>query len=82
MAEYQFSRHARDMMRERRIEVDWIALTLDDPEREEEKDDGTIHYVRSIKDRDGRYLRVLVNPHTKPRKVITAFFDRSLGRKT
>lgn len=82
MGEYRFSKHAQDMIRERRIEEAWVEQTLEDPEREDEKEDGTIHYARTIDDREGRYLRVLVNPGTKPKTIITAFFDRRLGRKT
>jgi hypothetical protein len=81
MDEYRFSKHAQDVIKERRIEEAWVEQTLEDPEREDEKEDGTIHYVRTIDDREGRYLRVLVNPGTKPKIIITAFFDRRLGRK-
>jgi len=80
--EVKYSLHALDMMAERRIEKKWAELAVAEPERVEEREDGTRHYIRAVEERGGRYLRVVLNPTTKPKAVITVFFDRRLERKT
>ncbi|RKY38460.1 MAG: DUF4258 domain-containing protein, partial [Candidatus Omnitrophota bacterium] len=44
MMNYEFSEHAYDMLRERNIQEEWVKLALENPERKESKDDGTIHH--------------------------------------
>jgi len=80
--EVLYSLHALDMMAERRIEKKWAELVVAEPENIEEREDGTQHYIRAIEEREGRYLRVVLNPCSEPKSVITVFFDRRLGRKT
>ena len=79
MVEYQFSEHALEMLRERGIQAAWVHLAMEDPQKSERMEDGTIHYVRVIEDYGGRHLRVVVNPDVKPRRIVTAFFDRRVG---
>lgn len=81
MSEYIFSEHAHDMLLERKIREKWVKLTLTDPDDSKEPDDGTIHYIKCIKEYNNRYLRVIVNPSSEPVKIVTLFFDRRLGRK-
>ena len=52
--EYELSEHASDVVRERNIQEEWIKLTMEDPERKEPQDEGTIHYLRPIKEYGGR----------------------------
>ena len=80
MIEYEFSEHAYDMLRERNIREAWVQSALESPEKKEPKDDGTVHYIRSIEQYGGRYLRVVVNPEVWPRRIVTVFFDRRLRR--
>lgn len=80
MTEYQFSEHAYDMLRERQIREEWVNLAVEDPDKEEVKEDGTVHYIRAIQDHGGRYLRVVINPHVQPRRIVTVSFDRRIGR--
>ena len=82
MIEYEFSEHACDMMKERNIKETWVRLTIEDPEKREPKDDGMVHYIRTIGEYGGRYLRVVVNPGIKPQRIITLFFDRRLRRSS
>lgn len=42
---------------------------------------GNVHYIRAIPERDGRFLRVIVNHHVEPARVVTVFFDRRLRRQ-
>lgn len=80
MTDYELTEHALDMLKERNIKKDWIRLAMDEPEKKEPKNDGTIHFIRPINEHGGRYLRVVVNPNLKPQKIVTAFFDRRIRR--
>lgn len=80
MIEYEFSEHAYDMLKERNIREAWVQLVLDNPEKKESMDDGTVHYIRSIEQHEGRYLRVVVNPDVRPQRIVTVFFDRRIRR--
>ena len=80
MIEYEFSEHANDMLRERNIRESWVKLAIEDPEKKEPKDDGTVHYIRAIEQYGGRYLRVVVNPDVRPQRIVTVFFDRRIRR--
>jgi hypothetical protein len=42
---------------------------------------GNIHHIKAIPEHGGRFLRVVVNPHVQPGRIVTLFFDRRLGRQ-
>lgn len=77
---YFVNQLAEDMLLERNITVEWVQFALNNPEQKETKEDGTIHYICSIKEYKGKYLRVVVNPGSNPVRIVTAFFDRRIGR--
>lgn len=79
MIDYEFSEHAYEMLKERNIKESWMRLTLENPDKEDVKEDGTIHHIKSIKEYGGRYWRVVVNAMVRPQRIITLFFDRRLG---
>jgi hypothetical protein len=81
MQDFVYTEHALAVLEERKIKDSWVRLALEDPERKERKEDGTVDYLRPIEEFGSRYLRVAVNPHKQPTTVITVFFDRRLGRK-
>lgn len=58
-----------------------MKLAIEDHERKEEKDDGMVHYISAIEECAGRYLRVVVNPNIKPRRIVTLFFNRRIRKK-
>jgi hypothetical protein len=68
------------MLRERNIRESWVKLAMEDPERQEMMEDGTVHYIRPIEEYEWRYLRVVVNPDVKPKRIVTVFFDRRIRR--
>ena len=80
MLHYCLSNHAVEMKRERDIHGEWIDMTIENPDFTEHRNDGTMHYLRSISDKEGRFLRVIVNPSVDPCRVITLFFDRRIHR--
>jgi len=78
--DYEFSEHAYEMMREQNIREDWVKLTIEDPERKEQMDDGTVPYIKAIDQHEGRFLRVVVNPDISPQRIVMVFFDRRIRR--
>ena len=42
---------------------------------------GNTHYIKAIPEHGGRFLRVIVNHHAAPGRVVTVFFDRGLRRQ-
>jgi ABC-type ATPase with predicted acetyltransferase domain len=79
--DFKLSAHTTDMLKEREIPEEWVQRTLDNPEWENVEKDNNVHYFRSIEERGGRILHVVVNPHVLPQKVITVFFDRRARRQ-
>ena len=53
MIDFEFSEHAENMRKERDVLLSWVRLTLEDPVETEQKDDGTVHYIRLIEEREG-----------------------------
>ncbi|MFH1485438.1 MAG: DUF4258 domain-containing protein [Chloroflexota bacterium] len=80
MPDYEFSEHAYVMLKERNIQEVWVQRAIENPDVKEEKQDGTVHYLRAIPEHGYRYLRVVVNPEAEPQRVVTLFFDRRTGR--
>ncbi len=78
MIDFEFSEHAENMRKERDVLLSWVRLTLEDPVETEQKDDGTVHYIRPIEECGGKHLRVVVNPDAIPWRIVTLFFDRRL----
>ena len=69
------------MLRERAIPMAYIKSSLAKPEKTEERDDGTKHFLRRIPEYGNRWLRVIINVSATPNKAVTAFFDRRLRGK-
>ena len=80
MPGFEFSTHAREMLRERGIAEEWVWRTLKTPNRKKKGKDGNMHYTKSIREREGRVLRVVINPYVDPRCIVTVFFDRRLSK--
>ncbi len=78
----ELSVHFKEMLKERCINLEWTEATLRRPDFTERKNDGTVHYIKRIDEYDGRWLRVIVNESINPNKIITAFFDRRVRRKS
>lgn len=79
--DFELSTHARDMLQERHIAEEWIWRTLSSPDCQETDISGNVHYIKAIPEHGGRFLRVIVNPTVKPKRVVTVFFDRRLRRQ-
>lgn len=81
MKGFELTEHAAGMMHQRGIKAIWMEQAIKSPDKTEVREgEGTKHYIRAIKERGGRYLRVVVSKESKPARIITMFFDRRLGR--
>ena len=76
------SKHFDDMLNERGIRKEWADRATREPERTEDHEDGTRHFIRRIPEFGNRHLRVIVNVLVAPPKRITAFFDRRLRKES
>lgn len=74
----QFTKHAKEMIIERKISEEWISAAILNPERIELGSDGLTHFIKSIPEFEDRVLRVIIDTHVLPKRVITLFFDRRL----
>jgi len=57
------------------IKLEWIERVVRDPEKEFVQEDGRVRRWASIREAEGRYLRVVLMPDRET--VHNAFFDRS-----
>ena len=75
----EYSRHARHVMAERLIPVEWVRLAVAEPalRTSDPNDPDVERFFRPIPQRGDRALRVAVNTHVVPWRVVSVFFDRS-----
>jgi len=80
---FELTKHARVVMNERQIPIEWVERTMISPElRLPDPDDPDIErrFLR-IPEFEGRVLRVAVNNKVVPELVISVFFDRNMRNK-
>ncbi len=77
--DYILTKHAESMLIEREVPVQWITDCIENPDMTEWKDDDTLHLIKAITEYQNRFLRVVVNPYSLPKKIVTFFFDRRLS---
>jgi hypothetical protein len=70
-------------MTERKIEPAWLEQTIASPQLTEPdaQDPAIEHRLAAIAARGYRVLRVVCDPRTKPVKILTVHFDRSMKGK-
>ncbi len=77
--DYVLTEHAKKALAERDIAAEWLERTLATPAlREPDPGDPALErrYL-PIPERDGRVLRVIVDPSVVPMRVVSVFFDRT-----
>ncbi|MEI6502630.1 MAG: DUF4258 domain-containing protein [Armatimonadota bacterium] len=82
MPELLYTKHALDVLHERRIPQEWVTRVVGTPALVEHAADGTVHYIGPIAEQDGRLLRVVLAGEPETHRVVTVFFDRRLRRKS
>jgi Domain of unknown function (DUF4258) len=77
-----YTRHAEDMLVERRIQRAWVEKTVLTPERTEvdPKKSHLRRAYRRIPERGGLWLRVVYDRANDSIRIVTVFFDR--GRRS
>jgi hypothetical protein len=80
---YELTKHAQNVLRERGIAVEWMERTLFEPEciLQDPSDPMVKRYFRRIPEFEGRILRVAVNTMIDPNRVVSVFFDRTMKGK-
>jgi hypothetical protein len=81
MKQFVFTAHAKNMLKERNIDSEWVDRTLSEPLFIEKREDGTTHYLKPIIENGERILRVVTISETNPWRIVTVFFDRRARRK-
>lgn len=76
----ELTEHARKVLEERAIPVEWMERTLSEPELVlPDPEDATVERrFRRIPEFGGRVLRVAVNTSVEPNRVVSVFFDRQM----
>jgi hypothetical protein len=64
----------------RKIALEWVDRTVSNPSYTEQREDGTMHYLKAIPENGDRILRVVTNSGSQPEKIVTVFFDRRARR--
>ena len=69
-------------MAERGIAIEWIEVALREPESviADSDDPELYHALRRIPEFGDRILRVVFNQTSTPKRVVTAYFDRTPKR--
>ena len=82
MADYIFSKHASEMLAERKIEEDWVWRVLNESTNTFTSEDGNLHFTKALTEKEDRVLHVVVNLTVSPNRIVTVFFDRRLRSKS
>jgi len=80
---YELTKHAKKVLAERGIPIEWMERTLAEPElRQPDPDDAAVERrYRRIPEFGGWVLRVAVNTAVEPNRVVSIFFDRQMKGK-
>jgi uncharacterized DUF497 family protein len=80
---YDLTQHARDVLQERNIPVEWMERVLAKPARvEPSATDATVESrLAKIPEHGDRVLRVVVNKTVVPERVVSVYFDRTTKGK-
>ncbi len=62
------TKHFTEMLKERNIPLEKVESTIAVPDRTEEMEDGTKHFLKQFENEEGRWVRVVVNMKSDPTK--------------
>lgn len=80
---YEMTHHARKVLEERGIPVEWMERAFSAPERilPDPEDAQVERRFRCIPEFGDRVLRVAVNVTVDPERIVSVFFDRNMKGK-
>lgn len=76
---YTLTEHAKKMLTEREIRLEWLERALHEPAlcRPDPNDPALECRYRPVPELEGRVLRAVINITVEPVRVVSVFFDRS-----
>lgn len=79
MVEFTLTAHAQVVIATRNISIKWIKNVLENPSRidEHSTDPELMHSMARVPEYGNRVLRV-VHSRAEPKRIITAYFDRTM----
>ncbi len=83
IADLHITGHAHRVIQERQIPMSYIEKVLHNPQltHPDTEDEELVHYLAAIKEAEGRVLRVIINRHAVPNRLITVYYDRDMRGK-
>ncbi|MFB3785880.1 MAG: DUF4258 domain-containing protein [bacterium] len=77
---YSLSKHAKNVIQERKIPIEYLERVVGRPERiEPDRENPELeHRLSRIPECGNRVLRVVLKQSVEPALIITAFFDRKM----
>jgi uncharacterized DUF497 family protein len=80
---YELTQHARDVLQERQIPLEWVERVIDKPALvKPSATDLTVESrLAKIPEHGGRVLRVVINKMVVPERVVSVYFDRTMKGK-
>jgi hypothetical protein len=80
---YELTQHAKDVLAERQIPVEWMERVLGQPELKlpDPTDAALERRYRKIPEQGNQVLRVVVNTTVAPERVVSVYFDRAMKGK-
>jgi uncharacterized protein DUF4258 len=81
--DYELTEHARQVLEQREVQIEWLELTLNEPTlKMPDPDDRSLErWYRAIPEYGSRVLRVVVYLSVEPVRVVSVFFDRGMKGK-
>jgi len=79
MDNINFSKHALEVMIKRDISKALVLETINDYSLKVKLTENEEHYYKSIKSKENRCLKVVLNPKTL--YVVTVYFDRNMRKR-
>jgi len=76
---FKLSVHARDVMENRNISVEWVYAILDNPSITIDVEENEVYLYGIVHEYNDRCLKVVINPLKN--LVITTYFDRKMKKK-
>ena len=80
---YELTKHARDVLQERHIPMEWLERVIEKPGLVEPRaSDSTLESrLARIPEHGNRVLRVVINKTVVPQRVVSVYFDRTMKGK-
>jgi len=81
--DYELTKHARDVLEERDIPIEFLERALKYPEliEPDRYDNDLEHRLIKIPENANRILRIIINIRATPIRIISVYYDRTMRGK-